>query len=226
MNLNFLSKFVHKKVSGRTIYLRKKSVDSEVFDYVFVEKYHRPFKEVGNPSPVILDLGTNVGLTVVDFKMLYPGAKIYAYEMDKENYDMAVKNCDGLQDVFLFNKAVWVNSGFVEYDKNVNDDAYKIDVSSGNSGNKIQVATISIDDIIAKNNLTVIDYVKMDIEGAEYEIFQQETNWLKLTREIKIEVHYGADIFEFIQGRLQHYGFTTVKDTHHWSTLIGYRNEG
>jgi FkbM family methyltransferase len=225
MNLKFWSKYLNKSVDGKKIFLRRNSIDHEVFEYVFVEKYHRPFKEITTSKPVILDLGTNIGLTVIDFKNICPGAIIYGYEMDIENFELAKKNCKNLADVYLFNNAVWFEESILKYDKSVNVDAYKIDTNIKNEQNTIEVKTISIDNIIEEHKLKSIDYIKMDIEGAEYNIFQNGLEWLKRTKQLKIEVHFGEDIFKFIDEKLKQYGFKTMKDTHHWSTIIGYRDE-
>ena len=225
MNLKFWSKYVNKNVGGQNIFLRKNSVDHEVFEYVFIEKYHHAFQEIVIAKPVILDLGTNIGLTVIDFKNIYPGAIIYGYEMDIANFELAKKNCKKLTDVYLFNNAVWFEESILKYDKGVNVDAYKIDTNIKNEQNTVEVKTISIDKIIQDHKLESIDYIKMDIEGAEYNIFQNGLEWLKRTKQIKIEVHFGEEIYNFIQDKLQQYGFKTLKDTHHWSTIIGYRDE-
>lgn len=65
----------------------------------------------------------------------------------------------------------------------------------------------------------------MDVEGAEYEIFQRNTEWLKSVQRLKIEVHHDEDVFNFIQNILIANGFKTVKDTHHWSTIIAYKHQ-
>jgi len=223
MNLNIFSRYQKKKAGDRTTLLRKHSIDAEVFDYVFVEKYHRPTKEITNPAPVILDLGVNIGLTVVDFKLVYPGCTIYGYELDSDNFHLAQKNCRDLGGVHLYNKAVWKDSNGITYKKSGQVDAYKVDANAGAQSDTVHAPSITIADMIREHGLTRIDYVKMDIEGAEYEVFQQDTSWLDITDQIKIEIHYDAEMFKFFEQRLRERGFEAIKDTHHWTTLIGYK---
>jgi FkbM family methyltransferase len=226
MGFPLFNKYIIKKHSGIKIRLRKKSVDQEVYDYVFVEKYHRPFKEITVKEPVILDLGANIGLTIIDFKILYPASKIFAYELDKDNYDLSVLNCKKLTGCYLHNEAIWCEPTQIKYNKGVNNDAYKIEINIPQNENTISVNAVTVGQIIERYQLKSIDYVKLDIEGAEYEVFQKNLEWLNITKQIKIEVHYGAELFEFFKKKLEEHGFKTVKDTHHWSTLIGYKDEG
>jgi FkbM family methyltransferase len=226
MRFTLFSKYIHKYYNGKKIFLRKKSVDQEVYDYVFVEKYHRPFKEITVKDPVILDLGANIGLTIIDFKILYPGSKIYAYELDKDNYELSVLNCKKLSGCYLHNEAIWSEPTEIKYNKSVNNDAYKIETNITQHENTITVQAVTIQQIIERYQLKTIDYVKLDIEGAEYEVFQKNLDWLDITRQIKIEIHYGPEFFNFFLQKLEEHGFKTLKDTHHWSTLIGYKDEG
>lgn len=221
---NLFSKYEKRNVGGNVILLRKKTVDHEVFDYVFNEKYHRPFKPLNSNKPIILDLGANIGLTAIDFKVTYPDAIVYSYEMDKENYELAIQNCIKLENVHIFNRAIWFKNMTLNYNKNSQKDAYKLDaVANAGEKNQIEVETISIDSIVKEYEINKIEFVKMDIEGAELEIFQNKIDWLNITNQLKIEIHYGDNEFNFIQSRLQEYGFRTIKDTHHWSTIIAFK---
>jgi FkbM family methyltransferase len=220
---SFLSRYQKKVVSGVPLYLRKKTSDHEVFDYVFKDKYHQPDFPVKSSQPVILDLGANVGYTVVDFKLCYPGAIVYAYEMDAANYSMAVKNCTGLKDVHLFNKAIWFENAKLKYSVKADSDAYKLDATVENASDYVEVECLSIGQIISTYHLKNIDYIKMDIEGAELEIFRNHPDWLDITEQIKIEVHYDNAILEEIRSLLIARGFDARKDTKHWSTITAYR---
>ncbi|HQQ96780.1 MAG TPA: FkbM family methyltransferase [Cyclobacteriaceae bacterium] len=199
-------------------------MDFEVYDYVFSEKYHRPYKFLGE-SPVILDLGVNIGLTIVDLKTEYPDSVIYGYEMDLENYKLALKNTKNLNKVSVSNCAVWGSSGKVSYSKSGNHDAYHLDAVNPLQGNcVVAVEAISINDIVKKNNLNIIDYIKMDVEGAEQNILEANTEWLEITKQIKIEVHFDREVMLMFKSLLDQHGFKTIIDSHHWSTLIGYRD--
>jgi FkbM family methyltransferase len=162
-----LGKYIVRQHDGRAVYLRKNNIDSEVYDYVFAEKYHRPYLPLNNNAPVILDLGVNIGLSVVDFKSLYSSAIIYGYELDKNNAAIAMKNTAGLSDVSIYNQGIWYTKKLVSIRGN-HADAFTINEESNGDS---QVPTTTLNDVIADNKLKNIDYIKMDIEGAEYEVF-------------------------------------------------------
>ena len=216
----FSGKYIEKEFAGHAIYLRKNNVDVQVYEYVFNAQYHRPYIPLKESKPVILDLGVNIGLSVIDFKELYPSAIIYGYELNSENAALALKNTTGFENVFIQNLGVWYSETEVAISGD-DPDAYKINENTGQA--QTLVKTTTLQQIIKDHHLTVIDYVKMDIEGAEHEIFQYDLDWLDITRQIKIEIHDGPAILEFIWEKLANRGFAVVKDVNHWSTIIGYK---
>src|SRR5262249_38196151 len=74
---------------------------------IFLEEVYK--FESSNPKPLILDCGANIGLSVIYFKMLFPGSRIIAYEPDLEIFRTLKKNLSQFDypDVDLINKAVW-----------------------------------------------------------------------------------------------------------------------
>lgn len=59
-----------------------------------------------------------------------------------------------------------------------------------NRGKEISVKTITLSDIAKKYNLTHVDFIKCDIEGAEAEIFKDKSFFEKYSPKIIIECHY------------------------------------
>jgi FkbM family methyltransferase len=208
---------------GRKVRVRSgESVDREVFEYVFEKGYHRPHRKLRDDA-VILDLGCNIGFSVVDLKMEYPAAKVFAVEMDADNFKLAQENVSGLADVVVYNYAIWESDGVVRYLDSDNVDAYHVeaDTTGSSKGKFVEVNGISLNTLLAKIGQPAIDYVKMDIEGAERNVFNADLSWLDLVKEIKIEIHKAED-FEPIESILKQRGFTTLKDTNHWSTIIAF----
>jgi len=203
----------------------RNGVDRNVLNYVFNQKYHitnEPF--LNKQNPVILDLGSNIGCTVLDFKLRYPGSIIYGFEMDLDNYNLAMTNCKGFSNVYLFNQAVWIKKDTIVYDKSNQPDAYSI-INVQNSKKSLSVASLSISDIINENNIGSIDFLKMDIEGAEIDILNEDDlSWLTLVHSFNIEFHHISDsMLEKYIPLLSAYGFNVSKSKYHWSALIGTR---
>ena len=78
---------------------------------IFVDEIYR--FSCSAPIPVILDLGANIGLSVLYFKRLFPACRIYAYEPDPYIFEILQRNVTEfhLTDVTLVNEAVAEFSG-------------------------------------------------------------------------------------------------------------------
>jgi FkbM family methyltransferase len=206
-----------------SIVLRKNETDQEVFLATFVEKYHRSTINLG-PAPVIIDLGCNIGLTILDFKQEYPSATIIGVEMDEENYDLCKTNTSQLTGCSLFHAAIWKENGFINY-KGIDEQSYTVEKDSfGQSGT---VRCMTMDALLKENNIQQVDYIKMDIEGAEKALLLEssEKAWLKHVKYLSIEVHDlpEADhtaLGKSLQSELQSNDFIVYKSAMHISSLF------
>lgn len=138
----------------------------------------------------IIDCGANIGLATVFFKQKYPDSKIVAIEMEDGNFSMLEKNTYGYENVFLEKAAIWSNSSahlFIEG----GDKEWEYQVSStGNDFDSKSTKAITINDIVEKYAIPTIDIIKIDVEGAEKEIFRKGTfDWLSITKVLIIELH-------------------------------------
>jgi FkbM family methyltransferase len=220
-----------RALGGRTIYCRPGTTDWATLRSVFDDKYHLPPVQ-RNQIACIVDLGANVGYTVAHFAYLYPQSQIFGVEMDNGNYALAAQNVQYWQDrINLLHAAIWSSDGEVTYNYGVPQDAYKIQTESLKSLTSAQVEfqeknvpAISMNKLIDQFGIKQIDYLKVDIEGAEEELFlsPSSTTWLSLVSALKVEIHRPQDIDNY-QKFLSKAGFIAYKDTHHWSTVVAYR---
>ncbi len=217
---------LHLKGLGHPIKIRKNFIDKEVVGYVFADKYHLPpQKATLSDNPIILDLGSNIGLTVVHLKQLYPKSTIYGYEMNTNNYLLAKNNTKFYKNVHIHNQAIWKENTTVSYNADSDFDAYSIK-ENDDFGKKVTIQSTTIQSIIETYNLTHIDYVKMDIEGAEEAILEQDDlRWLQYVKAINIEMHLdeSEDINTYIN-ILKAQGFNAWKDDKHWSSIMAVKN--
>ncbi len=202
-------------------------IDRNVLEYVFFKQYHLPPKEyILKNNATIVDLGSNIGSTIVDFKIRYPQAIVYGYEMHSENYEIAKANCKGLNSVFIYNKAVWIDKGFVLFNKKNVTDAFAIDKNAKDGNEVIKISSLSINDIIADNHLSTIDYLKMDIEGAEVEIFNSpDLSWLSHVSSMNVEFHNIPDSqVDYYKKLLETYNFKVYRPLNQWFSILAYKN--
>ena len=75
-----------------------------------------------------------------------------------------------------------------------------------------------------EHSLTRIDYLKMDIEGAEKNIFEETPcDWLDIVQQLNIEGHDRVSFDEIIK-ILQARGFICVEDREHKSLVRAFRS--
>ena len=120
-------------------------------------------------APLILDLGANIGLSVLAFKSQYPNSKIIAYEADPEIFRYLEDNVkrNSATDVSLRNEAVWSHECLLSFVGDHSDGGHVVEQSSLST---IPVKASSFKELLLE--FPKIDFLKIDIEGAEKEIFK------------------------------------------------------
>ncbi len=135
-------------------------------------------------SPVIIDCGANIGISLLYFLKQNPKAQITAYEADPIIFQ--ILKCNIEQNGYIANlieRAVWINS-------NEEISFGCIGADSGSlfeSASTIQVKTIRLKEELAR--FKRIDLLKIDIEGAELEVIKDCENDLALVERVFIEYH-------------------------------------
>ena len=135
--------------------------------------------------PLIIDCGSNIGLSVLYYKTLYPNAEVIAYEPDKRNFQLLSKNItdNKLQHVTLHEAAVWIENGVIGFASNAAEGS-----SISNEGNNIiSVAAVRLADVL--NKYEKIDFLKMDIEGAEDKVVSDCGSQLSKIENLFLEYH-------------------------------------
>jgi FkbM family methyltransferase len=177
------------------IFIRPSHTDFAVFGKIFFRDEYRPKQTLGDVKTII-DAGANVGYSSLWFSREYPQARIFAIEPDPVNFVQLSRNCGHVKNIHLINSALWgekqiLSLQFEHKSKYLGSWGTRTipQKLAANTVN-IQVQAISIDDIMKEYNLEYLDYVKMDIEGAEYEVFDSSnTKWLSRTQLLVAEFH-------------------------------------
>jgi FkbM family methyltransferase len=202
------------------ISLRRNGIDSRTLWSAVVERFHLPPHRIGETA-TILDLGSNIGLTLVDLHAEYPRARIVGVEMDGDNFHLAMRNTSGMKNVQIMHCAVSTQSGLVRYGKNSRADGYRIkDVGN----DLVECPSRTIGDILSAYRIDRVDYLKMDVEGTEHDLFGGDCDWLDAVGSLNVEVH--GDGLESILHTLNMHGFDAWKSSHHWSAVHAVRKTG
>jgi FkbM family methyltransferase len=157
------------------------------YDEIFKKQSYK-FKPV-NKQPVIIDCGSNVGVSILYYARQFPNARIIAFEPDKNIFPVLKKNVEqiGNPNISLINKGVWNTEGKMVFLQEGADGGQVLD---GNSNLAAAAKTMEIETTVLKNYLEgEIDFLKIDIEGAEVVVIEDCRNLLKRAQQVFIEFH-------------------------------------
>lgn len=147
------------------------------------------------PEPVVLDIGANIGDFALLVHGLNPQAKIFAYEPEHFNLEVIKKNI-GLngagQNIKIFPLAVAGTDGEKTFYVSQSEYAHTLEKNlRGNDlAQAITVNSTTIEQIFQENNINHIDLLKLDIEGAEYDVlYNLPQNLYDKIRYIALEIH-------------------------------------
>lgn len=144
----------------------------------------RVYDQVFSENAYILDCGAHIGLSVIYLKSICPSAHIVCFEPDAINFDLLQRNISShhLKNVEAKNEAIWMENTRLNFIQE-GDMASKI-------GGDSSVNTISVKAVRLKDYLTQkVDFLKIDIEGAEYKVIKDISNTLSDVRNMFVEYH-------------------------------------
>jgi FkbM family methyltransferase len=147
---------------------------------IFIEEIYR--QDLG-PEPYIIDCGANIGLSVIYLKEKYPEAKIIAFEPDETNAALLKKNIGsfGFKNVEIRKEAVWIE----DTELNFSSDSSMSSRIDENAKNTIRVKATRLRDLLDRQ----VDFLKIDIEGAEYRVMMDIADRLSMVRNLFLEYH-------------------------------------
>jgi|SRR5579871_352062 len=191
------------------VYVRPRTSDMNVFRDTFWSAYHVPDFE----PRTILDLGSNIGLTILDYHRRFPNARILGIELDSDNFNIARLNTQPYAECDVIHGAVWSEDGEVSYG---GDEAWGFRVGEG----RRKAKAYNIDFLIQK--IGDVDFLKMDIEGAEESVLSHNTSWAARVKAMKIETHSPYTI-ERCCADVTRLGFRAIRDSKHHGCVMATR---
>lgn len=160
--------------------------DGKSFELSWNEIFGREiYKFIPTGKPVrILDCGANVGVSCLYFYRNFPGARITAFEPDPEIFaclkeNLAAAGCDGIE---LVPRAVWVSDTTLKFHSEGTDSGR---IEPGAGGKVIEVAAVRLRNYLNEP----VDFLKLDIEGAETEVLRDIAPALGSVRNLFVEYH-------------------------------------
>ena len=188
VNLNWLSLRYYKNIKsnkershtifGAPFYF----INSQEFILVLKEIFIEKMYDINlPPNPYILDCGANIGVSVLYLKKNYPTAEIVAFEPNEINCSLLEKNVSSqsLTNVTIKKQAVWTYDGTISFSSNTSL-SNKITIEETNLSTE-QVPCTRLKNFLIRP----IDFLKIDIEGAEFNVL----------KDIKDELHWVSNLF-------------------------------
>jgi FkbM family methyltransferase len=155
---------------------------------IFVNRiYHF---ESASLAPTVLDCGGNIGMSVLFYKLMYPQARITTFEPDPSVFGYLQDNVTrhGLHDVKLVQAAVCGREGSLTFHS---DGKYASNLASETAPleegwTKRRVPCARLSSVLTEP----VDFLKINIEGAEWEALADSGDRLRLVNEMVIEYHH------------------------------------
>ena len=173
-DIDFLNKRIHIVDIASFSFMRKEIFDQQIYKF-----------DAHTEEPYIIDCGSNIGLSIMYFKSLYPAAEIVGFEPDDKVFEALERNIKSfnLFNVELIKKACWNKETTLKF------------YSEGADGGRvakdfdteqiIEVETIRLRNFLHRK----VDFLKIDIEGAEAIVLEDCSELLANVEKIFVEYH-------------------------------------
>ncbi len=167
---------------NHTLFFKRRDELLNSINEIFIEEI---YKQKLPSDAYIIDCGANIGLSVIYLKKLFPDSTIIAFEPDESNCQILTKNVASfdLNKVELKQEAVWIENTTLSF-SNTSTQMSRIETSKDGSS-IIIVKAVKLKDFLNRQ----VDFLKIDIEGAEYEVMKDIDENLKNVNHLFVEYH-------------------------------------
>jgi FkbM family methyltransferase len=174
------------------IFLRIPSSDFLTYWQVFVDKEYKV--KINREPRVIVDAGANIGLASIYFATLFPNSTITALEPENSNFEILKQNTAPYKNIVTMHAALWNENRRINIvDPGLGYSGFMTESGSENHkklGELVHcIEGMTIDRIMEKQGIEYIDLLKMDIEGAEREVFLTSSTWIQNVGSLIVELH-------------------------------------
>jgi FkbM family methyltransferase len=173
---------------GRHVYLRSHTTDISVLGEVLVARAHDQLASTIGDAGMIVDLGSNTGLTARWFMERFPRARLVAVEPQRGNLETLRRNLRPYGGrATVIGAAVGGRERRVAITTSHGEFGFKIVDLAGDADGDTEVITM---ETVLAGATGIIDLLKCDIEGAESELFESCSDWLPRVRYASVECHH------------------------------------
>ena len=169
------------------VWARFGTSDLGIFRQVLIDEEY--FFQSSVQPGLIIDAGANVGYASVYFASRFPDATIIAIEPDTDNFQMLQRNTAAYPKVRCIRAGLWSRDCFLKI-SNPDDGACAFRVEESMDPENA-IPAVTVDTLLESSGSDRIDILKLDIEGAERELFSAHNSatWIDRTDLIMVELH-------------------------------------
>jgi FkbM family methyltransferase len=138
-------------------------------------------------EPYIIDGGANIGLATIYFKKLYPSSKIVSFEPDPEIFKTLKHNIEvfDFRQIELIRKGLWNANTKLSFKSEGADAGLIAEIDRNNSALESEIEVVSLKPYLQQP----VDFLKLDIEGAETVVLKDIQDDLGNIERIFVEYH-------------------------------------
>jgi FkbM family methyltransferase len=215
---------MHYPVQGN-VFLRRTGSDILTFHEVMRDQVYDVVSRYVEDCGSIIDLGANIGLASLYFAHTYPSSVVLAVEPNPDTYDILELNLQQLIEggrCKTLKAAGWgaatTLGGKIGVDQH-HFSAFAVEEAKGNGEH---IKGLPMSELIVCSGFEYIDLVKVDIEGAEVQLFSGPTDWLKVVKVIAIEFHGDSRRASRFDSLMEAYGFKVYDGNQHTVIAVNH----
>lgn len=197
------------------VYLRSIRADMQSFVNTFIDPYLEK-KSYFVDAKFVIDAGANIGYTAILFASWWPESTIISIEPDKENYELTLKNTASFPNIKVIHAALWNKEAVLKIEAGQEDGFVVREIDNDGSRVKKENLTkgVSIQQLLKRYRKSEIDFLKLNIEGSEKEIFSENyREWLPKIKVMLVELHDGKNpgCSRAVFSATNHYDFSVTE---------------
>jgi len=175
---------------GVDVHIRHNRSDFHMIDEIWAYRKYDYFGYRVRPGDIVVDIGANIGAFSLYAAKVCGASRVVSFEPFPDSYRMLRRNVEENQlgNVTCVSQAVAGHRGLgcLRLDSM---ECGSHSLVKGSFERTVEVECCTLDDVFQRFSLPKIDYLKMDCEGAEYEILENATSRLQQVNRISMETH-------------------------------------
>jgi len=210
------------------VFLRGLPSDQWTFSEIVKEQVYKEILPRLARCETVIDLGAHIGLASLYFSALYPSCRLFVVEPNPLNYEVLTSNlrelieggrCAAVQ-VAVWGRDAILTAKPLKSPKRYN--CFAVRELRPRETCQEPLKGLPMTRILATSGFDTVDILKVDIEGAEVQLFRGDLDWLPRVRAILIEFHENSREECGFDGIMRRHRFRVCDENRH--TVLAIRD--